>query len=632
MQSILSSLATIALSLIVSMGLLPASVPQKTVGSAVPSTPALVDTYLAANMSAADTSMTLANGTTNDGTALSGYMCFTIDANMPTVEYVCGTASSTSVTGLTRGIDLTNPNATTTRVYAHRRFASVQTTDYPTLQFIVRKLNGVDTFDSVLSYTSTTPSNFTSSQDLASKGYVDNQIVSGGVPITTSTPGIGLLASSAQTAAGTATGTYNSQTYNLLPANSSFNQTSSASNIVPVTGSNGKLSDGFIDHTASYTNGGNINYTGSQTYSSSTTFNASSTVTFQGSVAGVNKFGGTGADGALSISSGTTTLDLGGVSVFTKNYTSISITGTGSLGFSNPNASGTIIILKSQGNVVLTSSAVPNINASGIGALGGSGGATSGANGSVGSIQNYLYFGGNTNGLAGLAATSTNVSGGSSVIYPMVYAQKITKSLFIAPGAGGAGGAAGTTGGVGAFGPGGTGGRGGGGLYIECGGYLNYTGTISVAGGNGANGTAGTGGTGAGGSGGGGGGGGGAGGIAVVLYNFLTTNTGTTIYSGGAGGTGGNGGTGTVSSGSWGGSGGSGAGGMENYIGGNGGGADQNNISVSNGGASGTAGSNSNGGNGGNASNDGSGFMGGGGGGGGGGASGKILISQNTEF
>ncbi len=296
MQSFFTTLATAFLGLMVSVGLVSAPVPSKTVGAALPSTPALVDTFLAANMSANDTSMTLANGTTNDGTALAGYMCFTIDANTPTVEYVCGTASSTSVTGLTRGIDLTNPTSTTTRAYTHRRFASVQTTDYPTLQLVVRKLNGVDTFDSVLSYTSTTPSSFTSTQDLASKGYVDNQIMSGGVPITTSTPGIGLLATPAQTAAGTATGTYNSQTYNLLPANSTFNQTSSASNIVPVTGSNGKLSQGFLDLTQPFTFSGGVTSSATTTLSGNTTISGTTTVsapvtfsntaTFSGSVFG----------------------------------------------------------------------------------------------------------------------------------------------------------------------------------------------------------------------------------------------------------------------------------------------------------------------------------------------------------
>ncbi|MBI3887537.1 hypothetical protein HY310_00525, partial [Candidatus Microgenomates bacterium] len=86
------------------------------------------------------------------------------------------------------------------------------------------------------------------------------------------------------------------------------------------------------------------------------------------SASGIVKFGGTGANGALVITSGTTTINLGGLAVFTKNYTSISITGTGKLAFSNPHTNGTIIILKSQGNVVLTSSDAAMIDASGMGA------------------------------------------------------------------------------------------------------------------------------------------------------------------------------------------------------------------------------------------------------------------------
>ena len=80
------------------------------------------------------------------------------------------------------------------------------------------------------------------------------------------------------------------------------------------------------------------------------------------SAIGKASFGGDGSDGALAISSGTTTLDCANKKVFIKNYSSISITGTtGKLAFSNPHTSGTIIILRSQGNVTLTSTSVPLI-------------------------------------------------------------------------------------------------------------------------------------------------------------------------------------------------------------------------------------------------------------------------------
>ena len=108
---------------------------------------------------------------------------------------------------------------------------------------------------------------------------------------------------------------------------------------------------------------------------------ASTVVQLGGQNVAFAKFGGTGADGALSITSGTTTINLGGASLFVKNYSSISITGTGQLTFSNPAAGGTIIILKSQGNVTLTSSATPNIDLTSIGGSAGSGGAQGGSTG-----------------------------------------------------------------------------------------------------------------------------------------------------------------------------------------------------------------------------------------------------------
>src|SRR3990167_4955663 len=54
-------------------------------------------------------------------------------------------------------------------------------------------------------------------------------------------------------------------------------------------------------------------------------------------------FGGDGSDGTLAITSGTTTISCGSAKVLTKNYSSISITGTGVLAFSNPHASGSMV-------------------------------------------------------------------------------------------------------------------------------------------------------------------------------------------------------------------------------------------------------------------------------------------------
>ncbi len=209
------------------------------------------------------------------------------------------------------------------------------------------------------------------------------------------------------------------------------------------------------------------------------------------------KFGGTGADGALTLSSGTTTIDLGSAAFVIKNYTSISITGSGSIAFSNPAAAGTYVVLKSQGNVTITTS--------GSVSLVGQGGASTGAGQAL--VGTAPGAGGTGAGAGGTAGTVASGYGLTTFLYP--------KFIPFLIGAGGGNGSAG-----------GAGGRGGGAIYIECGGALNFTtATITVAGGVGtvASNC---------------GGGGGGGGSVVILYNTLTANSGTITKTGGAGGVG----------------------------------------------------------------------------------------------
>ena len=230
---------------------------------------------------------------------------------------------------------------------------------------------------------------------------------------------------------------------------------------------------------------------------------------------GLYRFGGTGADGALSISSGTTTIDLGNVAVLEKNYTSISITGTGKLAFTNPHANGTVIILKSQGDVVLTSNQTPMIDCSGLGAQGGTNGGTG-------------WGGAGNDGYAHITGTKAGSGTTGGAIATFRYAPTQTNTFsqypFIFVGAGGGPGYRPYS----DSGSAGSGGRGGGGLIIECGGSLNFTTTdgISVAGIIGEDGTSGYGGWS-------GDGGGGGGGCCLIFYNALTANTGTIVVSGG---------------------------------------------------------------------------------------------------
>lgn len=231
------------------------------------------------------------------------------------------------------------------------------------------------------------------------------------------------------------------------------------------------------------------------------------------------KFGGSGADGALTITSGTTTIDLGGLSYFEKNYSSISITGTGKLAFTNPHANGTSIIFKCTGNVTITSSTVPAIECSLLGA----------------SAQQ------DGKGIFGRTGRGTRTSYGNCFgINQNIYNLGLDPGLVLIPGAGG-----GNYTGSG-------GGKGGGALLIICNGALNITSTIYAKGGDGVYESesqsptktgAGAGASvmndgGAGSTFGGdpygAGTGGGGGGMVVILYRTLTANTSTINVNGGA--------------------------------------------------------------------------------------------------
>lgn len=295
-------------------------------------------------------------------------------------------------------------------------------------------------------------------------------------------------------------------------------------------------------------------------------------------------FGGDGSAGALTITTGTTTVDLENEKVKVLNYSSISITGDGQLGFENPHATGSIIIIKCRGDCTLTSSDTAMINLVGMGAPGGDGGASGGNSGSGGTTSVGLWSptfnpgGGATYNAGG---TDSGASGGTAASAADIEAWVVgtgneykmhRRSLFLTPGSGGGGGSGSQSSAVLNASAGGRGGYGGGVLMMEVVGSLNFTtGGIDVSGEDGVAGSTATGG-GTGSSHAGGGGGGGSAGMALILANTITASSGTVTCSGGNGGAGG----GTAGTGDNNGSPGSGAGGggAAGYGGAGGAGAD----------------------------------------------------------
>jgi len=324
--------------------------------------------------------------------------------------------------------------------------------------------------------------------------YINNATSSGAVDASVTAKGLVAVATANQAASNAQVGSGNTSAYLALTTSIASSTRVGSSSVVVITSS----STGYID----------------------SSFIATSTTG--------SKFGGTGVDAPLIITSGTTTIDLGGASTLIKNYASISITGTGALAFTNAATSGTSIILKSQGAVTLTSSQAPMISTITIGAKGGTGDGGSGNPGTDGYSFSALKAAGGANSLS---ATGGNSLASSTLSFtPLTsFSTQLASKYFLSTNGGGGGSGAQSSG------NGGSGGRGGGSLIIESGGAFNFTTAngISVAGQNGFAGT-----------GSGSGGAGGGAGTCFIVYSSLVANSGTITVTGGTGNPGGGAGAG----------------------------------------------------------------------------------------
>jgi len=221
---------------------------EKMLGISIPTTGALIDTYLATGIQKNDTEMTLANGTTRNGTVLSGYWCFTLDANTPTVEYVCGNVNGTSVTELVRGIDVLDPNiSSSTYAYPHRRYATVQSSDYPQLTILSRILNGQETTPGGLTFATNSLSgltlNPTDPTEAISLGYLTTVTTTGCANASETVRGCSELATAAEAASSTSIGSTGARL--VLPASMASSTGGVATTTLPITNTSGKLNANF---------------------------------------------------------------------------------------------------------------------------------------------------------------------------------------------------------------------------------------------------------------------------------------------------------------------------------------------------------------------------------------------------
>lgn len=208
---------------------------------------------------------------TPDGRALTmsmfgsiGYAV--IDPNSPqkiediTFTGITQNGNGTAVlTGVSRGMDFVSPYlASTSLAYSHAGGAYLilsNTAGFYGQQFLFA--NNPASSTATLTFSPTNPPQYypsvgaqatgginATSSEFASIAFVQQAVVSGAVNATTLAKGIIQLATAAQAAAGTALGSTGAS---LVPSNSLFTSTPSATTIIPVTSSSGKLAQGFLD-------------------------------------------------------------------------------------------------------------------------------------------------------------------------------------------------------------------------------------------------------------------------------------------------------------------------------------------------------------------------------------------------
>lgn len=248
LNSIGAGIATVGLFIASLFGYAPAEAPSDSLGVALPSGTANFETALATGITDTATTMTLTSVAVRGGTTLSGYQCFTIDEGSAQAEFVCGTASSTSVTSLERGISPADGVTEDADLkFSHRRGASIKITDFPLLQRIKSQASGSGTYESVLQYSSSVSTGTVASngQNIASVAYV-NALSFGGVAASASSSVAGFveLATGGEAASTTIFGSTGAML--ALHTGISTSSAPSTGNVVVVTQDDGNIDSGYL--------------------------------------------------------------------------------------------------------------------------------------------------------------------------------------------------------------------------------------------------------------------------------------------------------------------------------------------------------------------------------------------------
>lgn len=223
-----------------------------------PSVAAIFETSLSAPIGSTDTTLSLASITIDSAgdTLVNGSTyALTIDQGQPNQEFVKGTLSGTTLTGLTRGLSpLTGTSTIAALGQSHRRGADVKITDWPTLGILNNQLNGSETIPNPLLYASNFTPNFwtnAATNTIVTLGEAQAIGSTGCANSSTVANGCVQIATQIQAASTTITGSTGANL--VIPASMA-----TSSNDVPglhavITQNNGTIKSNQIDQTANYT-------------------------------------------------------------------------------------------------------------------------------------------------------------------------------------------------------------------------------------------------------------------------------------------------------------------------------------------------------------------------------------------
>lgn len=227
---------------------------------------------LASSISSTDTTITLNNLNSRDGTALTmadfGTTGFaTLEPNGAAMELISFTGiTGNQLTGVTRGLRFEAPYTQDVPLQlAHSAGATLVFSNSPQFYNQLTSGENEETINQVWTFINTsiprqdTYLGPTLDQEFAPKKYVDDTATAGAPDANETTKGIVQLSTSAELAVGTSLGSTGAR---LVAPNDLFNATASATTLVPVTDGAGKLDQGFLDLSDSFT------FTGAVTASS----------------------------------------------------------------------------------------------------------------------------------------------------------------------------------------------------------------------------------------------------------------------------------------------------------------------------------------------------------------------------